>query len=400
MFFEEKSLNENLQCPICNQRFHEPIFLSCGQHVCQRCINDYIEENSDQKQFKCLWCDDEHVCPANGFPRSKLMNRLLELKPKKVHRGRAIEKFNENLNHCLSKINDIKQSLVNRENIIKDKFELKRQQIHLETECKIEEINKRAREQLDQVDHLEKEHLENLKDETQQTEIETELMEAEEYCNQWVERIKAPETTEDDVINERQNLDSIKKLIRDIHLEVKRYIFSSNADLDDDESAWIDELELIIESDSSVSSRLSTVAQKFREDDHFLLDLNQFDDGNLCATYIKGYYSSNTVFQLKSSCCLYFSIFNSTGKTIKSFSSIQSFAKEDLVNGSVRSMSNGAHMLVSFFRANMEIQHIYMISSQGFHETSILLSYDPIISIDNNEIFVLFNYVEEVEIRT
>ena len=171
MYFEDDSINKKLQCPICNKRFQDPIFLPCEQHVCQKCINDYIEENlaNDQKQFNCLWCDKEHAIPANGFPKSELMNFWLELKPKKVNRGRAIENFNENVNKCANKINEIKQSLVNKENFLKDQYELKRHKIQTETYSKIDKINKRSREQLDRMNQLEKEHLESLADQTKRS---------------------------------------------------------------------------------------------------------------------------------------------------------------------------------------------------------------------------------------
>ena len=228
MFFEEEPINENLQCPICRKRFQDPVLLPCEECVCQQCINDYIEEHSekDQTQFKCLFCDEEHVIPANGFQKSKLINRLLELKPKKVNRGPAIEKLNENVNKCLNMINEIKQFLENRENIVKDTFELKRQQIQIDADSRIEEINKRTREKLDHVDQLENEHLESLREQTQQQEIETQLKKAEDLCSQLVDKIKSPETTENDATNEHQNLHSIHKLILLAHLKAKRYIFS------------------------------------------------------------------------------------------------------------------------------------------------------------------------------
>jgi hypothetical protein len=77
--------------------FQDPVMLPCGETVCNICITDYIEDHSSSDnssgQFKCCLCEEEHLIPAQGFPKSKTIQKILELKAEKVSKGAIIEKF-------------------------------------------------------------------------------------------------------------------------------------------------------------------------------------------------------------------------------------------------------------------------------------------------------------------
>ena len=178
MFYEENLIDEHLKCLICLKRLHDPVSLPCGEIVCQKCIDDYIEEHSEKSnnnQFKCCACDEEHSIPENGFPKSKRMNDLVQVKSKHVDKGIRIEKFKVDVNKCLSEINRIKQELDNKEETIRNHFELKRQHIHLVAESKIDEINKITKELIDQVDQFENDNLDSFKNGEQERKIRADL---------------------------------------------------------------------------------------------------------------------------------------------------------------------------------------------------------------------------------
>ena len=183
--------------------------LPCAEFVCNICITDYIEEhtNANNGQFKCCMCAEEHLIPAKGFPKSKTMNKILELKADQVNKGAFIEKFKQDINQCMNEVNQIKSSLETKEETIKDYFEAKRQQVYQVTESKINELNKRSRELLDRIDELESEYLENFKNNRLQKEIQEDLNEAVEFCEKWIGKLKKPQTSDEDVKNERNLLD-------------------------------------------------------------------------------------------------------------------------------------------------------------------------------------------------
>lgn len=177
MFVLEDLLNENLLCKICSKRYRDPVMLPCAEIVCNNCILDYIEEHlSDNNgQFECFMCEEDHLIPAKGFPKSKTIQQILELKAEQVDKGVFVEKFKADVKQCMDEINEIRSSLESKEDIVKDYFEAKRQQIYQVTESKINELNNRSKEFLDRIDVLELEYLENLKNYQPKKEMEQDL---------------------------------------------------------------------------------------------------------------------------------------------------------------------------------------------------------------------------------
>lgn len=223
MFVQEEILFDNLKCTICHKIFQDPVMLPCGETVCNTCITDFIEDQSSEKsgQFKCCACDEDHSIPVTkGFPKSKRMSSLIEIKPKNVNRGKFIEKFKADINQCISEINRIKSSLETKEETVKDYFEAKRQQIYQVTESKINELNKKSIELLERIDELESEHLENLKNVQTQKQIEDDLKKAAEFCEIWTEKLKKPETSEEEVEKERNQLDDHLKSVQKNEIEI------------------------------------------------------------------------------------------------------------------------------------------------------------------------------------
>ena len=231
MFFEEESINKGLQCPICIKKLQEPVWLPCEEFVCKSCIDNYIEENSDEKksEFKCCLCNEDHLVPAKGFLKSKnfIVNFFLQQEPKNVNKGVLVERFKEDLSKCMNEISQIKDSFKNKEQIVIDYFESKRHEIHLVTESQIDEINKRSKELLNQVDEYEKEYLENLQTNSQaQSEIDLDVRRAEEFCKKWIDKLKLPETDENEVKKDRSELDNYLQLIDVKSQEQKHYIYN------------------------------------------------------------------------------------------------------------------------------------------------------------------------------
>ena len=231
MFFQEDLIYNNFMCQICNNRLRDPVLLPCEEFACKSCIDDYIENNDDEEkksrnQFNCSICKQDHSIPANGFLKSKAMCKFLEMKPKQVDKGLFVEKFKADVINCINEITEINSALANKEEIVRDHFELKRQQIHTITESKIDEIRKRSQELLNRIDEFEREHLANFQDTQKQAAIETDLKNAKEFCNNWIDRLKLPDTSEIHAKNERPILDTHIRLVQESKSKKNDYIFN------------------------------------------------------------------------------------------------------------------------------------------------------------------------------
>ena len=166
MFYQQEQVDEKLLCRICLKKFNDPVLLPCGEFACQTCIIDYIKncnEQNKRKKFQCYFCKEDHLMPANGFPKSKFMNDLLAIQPKKVDKSILVDRFKSDLNQCMNEINEINYSLMRKEEVVKEYFDLKRHQIQSASRRKIEEIVKRSGEFLARINQLDRERLENLK---------------------------------------------------------------------------------------------------------------------------------------------------------------------------------------------------------------------------------------------
>jgi hypothetical protein len=83
-YFLKDDIESELVCEMCHSRYDEPKILPCGNLVCLKCEIQYFKVN-DLK--KCPICNDDHFLPLNGFPISKLIQKLLRKAPISVYRG-------------------------------------------------------------------------------------------------------------------------------------------------------------------------------------------------------------------------------------------------------------------------------------------------------------------------
>ena len=231
MFFEEELINKGLMCPMCKKKLEQPVSLPCADIVCNLCIISYIKQNKveNNDRFKCCFCDEDHLVPVKGFPRSKSINFLLELKPKKIGTSSFVVLFKEDLEKCMREISKIKDAFNNREEIVNNYIESRRQHVRLVTESRIDEINKRSKELLEELDEYEEDYLENLKSNLQpRLKIVADVTRAEEFCKKWIGKLKlkALELNEWEAKKVRFELDHHLKLIQIRSLHQRNYIFN------------------------------------------------------------------------------------------------------------------------------------------------------------------------------
>ena len=159
MFYEEKTIQNLLNCEQCSQRLDVPKKLSCGATICTKCeANLPVKSN----QFECKLCSQSHTLDiAQGLPICKIISNLLTIKPNEISRGEAVESLKHNLSDLKLKIDKLIQNLTNGKEEIRRHCADLRVQIHNQTELTIKSINKMSKEFLDKIDHYESECLDS-----------------------------------------------------------------------------------------------------------------------------------------------------------------------------------------------------------------------------------------------
>jgi len=118
MFYRRDDLNNKLKCLKCNQRLDEPRNLPCGETICANCSVS-IEVNN--KKFKCLICDEDHLMPDKGLPISKILSEIIALRSEDVYRGKEVENLKKLLNEIQEGVNKFSFGINNGVDRIKDK---------------------------------------------------------------------------------------------------------------------------------------------------------------------------------------------------------------------------------------------------------------------------------------
>lgn len=114
MFYEQSQIRSNLVCRNCKQTYDEPKLLPCGETICNNCITLLIRKNQEEKPcIKCVFCEDFHPVPENGFTTNKLILKLLNEQPSEVYRGKNAEELKDSLKNIENLANNIIEKLEN-----------------------------------------------------------------------------------------------------------------------------------------------------------------------------------------------------------------------------------------------------------------------------------------------
>ena len=120
MFYEQSQIRSNLVCRNCKQTYDEPKLLPCGETICNNCITLLIRKNQEEKPcIKCVFCDDLHMVPENGFTTNKLILKLLNEMPSEVYRGKNHEELKEHLKNIENLANSVIERLENGVDAVK-----------------------------------------------------------------------------------------------------------------------------------------------------------------------------------------------------------------------------------------------------------------------------------------
>lgn len=159
MYYSEIDLKSSLNCPLCNEVFHEPKILECGDSICNECAEQLIKNAATNKEFKCKLCNANHQIPKDGFLVNKHLVKILSLQPKEISRGDLIKKLKNELNTIEDKLKKLDFSIKNGVDVIKEHCIELRRLSQLATETTIQEITKLNDEIIKQINDYESERI-------------------------------------------------------------------------------------------------------------------------------------------------------------------------------------------------------------------------------------------------
>jgi len=154
MFYEEKKIDNVLNCVKCNQRLDEPRVLPCGEFICAYC-HLTIKVNDDK--FKCFVCKDDHQMPEKGLPISKRLLDILALNPEEVYRSKEVNKLKDHIKVIQEDISKLSFGINNGVDLIKDLCLDLKSKVQLKFEVAIEQLNEHNKEMITEIEEFEKE---------------------------------------------------------------------------------------------------------------------------------------------------------------------------------------------------------------------------------------------------
>lgn len=162
MFYTEKSISENLICPLCEELYDYPSILPCGDSICKHHITDIIAGlPSNAREFKCPLCEEDHDLPKNNsFPVNKMILRMMKQKPTEIIQSSLVREFKDNLNKCNGKVYELKKKLTNNGiDFINEHCQELKTKVHLAIEYRKQELDKFGDEMLEQINQFESERI-------------------------------------------------------------------------------------------------------------------------------------------------------------------------------------------------------------------------------------------------
>ena len=113
MFYDKEQVDSHLNCKNCHARYDIPRLLTCGEIICETCLNNIKNIGNTINEIKCPFCLVQHNVPKNGFPIQRIIFSLLKIQPLKKFRGVLVEELHDaskELSQRLNRLNVFNES--------------------------------------------------------------------------------------------------------------------------------------------------------------------------------------------------------------------------------------------------------------------------------------------------
>jgi hypothetical protein len=158
-YFLGSAIETELVCLSCKTRYEIPKVLPCGYTICKSCELDLIIIK-DTKKIECLFCNEEHELPKNGFPINKSIANMLGKSSLTVNRGDVHDATTKKICELKSISSNFMNDLNDPIEKIKTYCELQKSKIELKTESMKQYLEKYCDNLTNQINNFEKECLE------------------------------------------------------------------------------------------------------------------------------------------------------------------------------------------------------------------------------------------------
>ena len=204
MFYKEEDILKELICPKCSKTFEDPRILPCGYSLCQSCILNETD-NESNSIAKCHCCQEKHSIPKEGqFIKNRFILKQLEKKPIEVKRGELGELLKKSMNTLIEERKELETFMKSGDQIVSDYLSEIRSQINHITETQIEKLNKARESLLDKLKQYQTECL--YSKHANQTELFTKLDDHNKKIKRYLNGADWNEKSVNDQIREAKNL--------------------------------------------------------------------------------------------------------------------------------------------------------------------------------------------------
>lgn len=227
MFYEEKTIQNILNCEICAFRLDVPKKLACGSTICSICESALKVSNN---QFECSLCSETHqINLSKGLPICRIISNILSIKPNEIARGNAVESLKSNLNDIKQKIVKLNSSVNNGAELIKQHCFNLRTQIQNTTDHCFEKINDLNKQLINEIDIYESDCYDSYEtNQHNQHDFINTVDELVEFNKQWSDYIKKLEISEETVLEANSSAIELIHKADEQNYRLEEFIFNGN----------------------------------------------------------------------------------------------------------------------------------------------------------------------------
>ena len=201
------SLQQSLVCKYdgCKMIFQNPILLPCGQSICQHHMNTFNDK------FKCIFCDDVHQIPMDGFEINQKINKLMNSYYETDALRKEIKESFDELNNLISDYEKISP-----EGFICDHIREMINDVDIHREELIKEIQEKSNEIIKKLKAKEDECSKNA---SKSAKINLEQFKSNELAT-WKHSFRMPDLKQEEL---NDLLGKMKEKLNEIENETKKY---------------------------------------------------------------------------------------------------------------------------------------------------------------------------------
>ena len=232
-FLRFKMDTELIICGGCKESCEDPRVLVCGFY-CDVCLDKlFITLDTTSNEFKCVYCEDSHKIPTNGFKRYSSMANVKAKRRKvcldEVNNSQFAEELNINLKEIKSKLDKIDHKLNNPSDIIKEHCLNEKNKIDLRVEELIEQINNQRDGLFKKIDDYEKECIESLSKNKDKSEIvQGFLTETRKFHEKWNNYLSNFKMSEDEISNATKMVKCLQNKIPIFNKKLDSFVFNQS----------------------------------------------------------------------------------------------------------------------------------------------------------------------------